>query len=94
MSFEQVTVIYAAYVTEWESGWGTRPDGIVLGKTEKAVAECGKQMIERRSPHGYEYIGEIFAVKANEEGIKLLTDKTVDEFVWVPGGVKKYGTKL
>lgn len=94
MSFEQVTVIYAAHVTEWEAGWGTRPDGVVLGKTAAAVVACGQRMSERKSPSGYEYIGEVFALKANEEGIKLLTDKTETESVWAQGSATKYGSKL
>ncbi len=93
MSFETKIICYAAHVTEFEPGWGTRPDGYIIAKSEADVRAKGLQMqeIAKTSKHGYEYIGEIFKFEPTQKAIDELTDR---DYIWTGRNFTEWGTEL
>lgn len=46
-------VLYVAYCTEYEKGWGSRPDGLILTEEKSVIEEEIKSEYTKGSPEYY-----------------------------------------
>ncbi|AGB07113.1 hypothetical protein phiST2_0354 [Vibrio phage phi-ST2] len=93
MSFETKIVCYGALVTEVEHGWGTRPDGYIIAKSEAEVLKKGAEMreIAAKAKYGYEYIGDVFTFEPTQKAIEELTNR---EFIWTGRDFSEWGKRI
>lgn len=42
-------ILFISYCTEYEQGWGSKPDGVAFSKTKEAFEKYYKDLVERET---------------------------------------------
>lgn len=83
---------FLASLTEFEAGWGQRPDGYILADTLNEAEALKKEIEERGSYQCYVRAGDIKQVLLTNEGVALLNSeksnwvsrKDIDKYIKMP----------
>lgn len=70
-------VVYCAAVTEYENGWGNRPDGVLIGISKEAFEAKAKEINE--------YQGEEFS-RTEKVHLTIVTDECYKSLQASEGG--------
>jgi len=84
--------LYLSNCTEYESGWGQRPDGTVLGKTLEQIQAHIKEDEQRGSYETFWRYSEPVEVFCTDEVYADITSKMSEKgMIWVSGSeIKKF----
>lgn len=80
---------YYTHCTEYESGWGCRPDGYIIA-LDRAVLEAKCASVNATRGHEYSRTGDIHLCMISDEGkAKIEADPAVG-IIWTGNNKKEY----
>lgn len=77
--------VFMAVGTEFEAGWGSRPDGIIFGQSLFLLKQAIKRNEERGSYEEFTRFDKIKVSFVNDEGLKMIDAET--GVAWVGNSV-------
>lgn len=72
----EITTYWVSDVTEYEAGWGQRPDGAVVSKDKNAVIKTIASMESAGSREYFVRCGKPYEAIMTDEGVQLLNKST------------------
>lgn len=86
--------IYVSHITEYELGWGQRPDGVALSKSKTALTNYIIERTANQSPEYFWSYSDPLEMVTDSKKLPKLTKRNVIELSTLPKGnwYKNIGT--
>lgn len=79
--------LFLSYVTEYEAGWGSRPDGVAISRSKAALVKYIIKMSKDQNPEYYWLYSDPIEMVTDSKGLpSKLNKKNVIEVSNLPKG--------